>query len=492
MDTASFLLALPEAIVLALTCVILVVDVFLPEAGRHRFANIATHLTLLLAAVATLFVLAAFGDGPVYAFNDMFVGDAMAHVLKLASYIAVAAGLMYSRGYLAERGLLRGEFFVLVLFSLVGMMVMISANSLITLYMGLELQALSFYALIAFNRDSSISTEAAMKYFVLAALASGLLLYGMSMLYGATGTLEITAIWESIQRGEANQVLLVFALVFVVAGVAFKIGAVPFHMWIPDVYDGAPNAVTILLSSAPKLAAFAIAIRLLVNGMGPLAMEWQQMLVILAVLSLAVGNIVAIAQTSLKRMLAYSAISHMGFMLIGLASGVVNGNLFSAVDAYGAAMFYTIVYVLMSLGSFGLVLLMSREGFEGDKLDDLRGLNRRSPWLAFMALIVMFTMTGIPPTVGFHAKLGVIKAAVAAGQLWLAIAAVLFSLVGAFYYLRAVKLMYFDEPVAMEPLRRDLDLRLVFSVNGLALLLLGILPDTLLEICLASVRSLTI
>lgn len=492
MDTASFLLALPEAIVLALACVILVVDVFLPEGGRHRFANIATHLTLLLAAVATLFVLAAFGDGPVYAFNDMFVADAMAHVLKLASYIAVAAGLMYSRGYLAERGLLRGEFFVLVLFSLAGMMVMISANSLITLYMGLELQALSFYALIAFNRDSSISTEAAMKYFVLAALASGLLLYGMSMLYGATGTLEITAIWESIQRGEANQVLLVFALVFVVAGVAFKIGAVPFHMWIPDVYDGAPNAVTILLSSAPKLAAFAIAIRLLVNGMGPLAMEWQQMLVILAVLSLAVGNIVAIAQTSLKRMLAYSAISHMGFMLIGLASGVVNGNLFSAVDAYGAAMFYTIVYVLMSLGSFGLVLLMSREGFEGDKLDDLRGLNRRSPWLAFMALIVMFTMTGIPPTVGFHAKLGVIKAAVAAGQLWLAIAAVLFSLVGAFYYLRAVKLMYFDEPVATEPLRRDLDLRLVFSVNGLALLLLGILPDTLLEICLASVRSLTI
>jgi NADH-quinone oxidoreductase subunit N len=491
MDLGTLLPALPEIVVLAMGCLILVVDVFLGD-GRHRFAQIATQVTLLLAALATLFVLAGYGGGPVYTFNDMFVADGMAHVLKLFAYIAVSVCLICSRGYLAERDLLRGEFFVLVLFSLLGIMVLISANSLLTLYIGLELNALAFYGLIAFNRDSPLASEAAMKYFILAALASGLLLYGMSMLYGATGAILIPEISESIGRGEANKVLLVFALVFLVAGIGFKFGAVPFHMWIPDVYDGAPTAVTILISSAPKLAAFALAIRILVNGMVPLAGDWQQMLVVLTVLSLVVGNVVGIAQTSFKRMLGYSAISHMGFVLLGLSSGVVAGNLYSAVDAYGAAMFYAIVYVLMATGSFAMVLLLSRAGFEGDKLDDLRGLNRRSPWLAFMGLIIMFTMAGVPPTVGFYAKLGVIKAAISAGQVWLAVVAVMSALIGAFYYLRVVKLMYFDEPVGAEPLRRDLDLRLVYSLNGLALLALGLLPGGLLDICLQAVRSLTV
>jgi NADH-quinone oxidoreductase subunit N len=491
MDISTLLPALPEAVVAALACLILVVGAFLHD-GRRTFAYVATHLTLLLAGLATLFVLAGFGGGPVYTFNDMFVADGMSHVLKLVAYVAIAACLVYSRSYLAERNLDRNEFFVLVLFSLLGMMVMISANNLITLYMGLELNALAFYGLIAFNRDSAVSTEAAMKYFILSALASGLLLYGMSMLYGATGTLEITAVSEAVGKGEANQVLLVFALVFLVAGIGFKLGAVPFHMWIPDVYDGAPSAVTILLSSAPKLAGFAIAVRLLVNGLIPLAAEWQQMLVILSVLSMVIGNLVAIAQSSFKRMLGYSAIGHMGFVLLGLASGVVGGNLLSAVDAYGSAMFYVVVYVLMALGSFAMVLVMSRSGFEADKLDDLKGLNRRSPWLAFMGLIIMFTMAGIPPTSGFYAKLGVIKAAVAAGQIWLAVVAVLASVIGAFYYLRVVKLMYFDEPVGAEPLRRDADLRLVYSLNGLGLLALGILPGTLVDVCLQAVRSLTV
>ena len=483
MNLGNLLPALPEIVVLAMGCLILVIDVFLGE-GRHRFAQIATQVTLLLSALATLFVLAGYGGGPVYTFNDMFVADGMAHVLKLFAYIAVSACLIYSRGYLAERGLLRGEFFVLVLFSLLGVMVLISANSLLTLYIGVELNALAFYGLIAFNRDSPLASEAAMKYFVLGALASGLLLYGMSMLYGATGAILIPEISESIGGGEANKVLLVFALVFLVAGIGFKFGAVPFHMWIPDVYDGAPTAVTILISSAPKLGAFALAIRILVNGMVPLAGDWQQMLVVLTVLSLVVGNVVGIAQTSFKRMLGYSAISHMGFVLLGLSSGVIGGNLYSAVDAYGAALFYALVYVLMATGSFAMVLLLSRAGFEGDQLDDLRGLNRRSPWLAFMGLIIMFTMAGVPPTVGFYAKLGVIKAAISAGQVWLAVVAVMSALVGAFYYLRVVKLMYFEEPSDRSALQGGGGaMRAVLSLNGLAVLALGLFPGMLLALC---------
>jgi len=346
---------------------------------------------------------------------------------------------------------------------------------------------------VALNRDSALSIEAAMKYFVLGALASGLLLYGMSMIYGATGTLTITEIAQQVgtMAGKAtDRSFLVFGLVFVVAGLAFKLGVVPFHMWIPDVYHGAPTAVTLVIGSAPKLAAFAMAIRLLVNGLIDLAADWQQMLAVLAVLSMALGNISAIAQTNLKRMLAYSTIAHMGFMLLGLLSGVVGGNRLNVADAYAASMFYVVVYVLMSLGAFGMLLYLSRAGFECETLDDMKGLNRRNPWYAFIMLVLMFSLAGIPPTAGFYAKLAVIAAAVAAGQITLAVIAVVLSLVGAFYYLRIVKLMYFDEPAEATPVEGPREMRTLLSANGLALLALGILPQPLMQICFAAIRAL--
>ncbi len=334
----------------------------------------------------------------------------------------------------------RGEFFALALFATLGMMVMISANHLLTLYLGLELLSLSLYAMVALQRDSARATEAAMKYFVLGALASGMLLYGMSMLYGATGTLEITELAQLSMDGVRAQAVLVFGLVFIVAGLGFKLGAVPFHMWVPDVYQGAPTAVTLFLGSAPKFAAFAIVMRLLAQALGAemLVDEWRQMLMIMAVLSLAIGNLTAIMQTNLKRMLAYSTISHMGFLLLGVLSGTIDG--------YGAGMFYVVVYVLMTLGAFGIILLLTRGGFEAEELDDYKGLNQRSPWYAFLMLLLMFSMAGIPPTVGFYAKLSVLQAVVQIGLWWVAVIAVIFSLIGAFYYLRIVKLMYFDAP----------------------------------------------
>ncbi len=358
--------AYPEIWLLAMASIILVVDLFLPEDGRRGVVYWLSLATLAGCALLTVAVVQATGGRPAYTFGGMFVADLMAHVLKLLSYVAVAACFVYSRRYLADRGMLRGEFFVLALFALLGMMVMISANHLLSLYLGLELMSLCLYSMVALNRDSAVSTEAAMKYFVLGALASGLLLYGMSMLYGATGILNLEQIAQSIASGSANKGVLVFGLVFIVAGLAFKLGVVPFHMWIPDVYHGAPNAMTLLIGTAPKLAAFAMAMRLLVNGLLDLAVDWQQMLVILSVLSMALGNIAAIAQSNIKRMLAYSTISHMGFMLLGLLAGVVGGNVLSAPDAYSAAMFYSIVYVLMSLGAFGMVLALSRAGFEAD------------------------------------------------------------------------------------------------------------------------------
>jgi NADH-quinone oxidoreductase subunit N len=417
----------------------------------------------------------------------------MSNVLKLTGYLATAIALVYSRQYMLDRGLLKGEFLALLLFALLGMMVMMSANSFITLYLGLELLSLCLYAMVALNRDSAASTEAAMKYFVLGALASGLLLYGMSMIYGATGTLTITDVAKQVGRlsGHAgDHTFLVFGLVFVVAGLAFKLGVVPFHMWIPDVYHGAPTAVTLVVGSAPKLAAFAMTMRMLVNGLLDLAADWQQMLMVLAVLSMALGNVAAIAQSNLKRMLAYSTIAHMGFMLLGLLSGVIGGNWLNAADAYAAAMFYTVVYVLMTLGSFGVLLYLSTSGFECENLDDMKGLNRRNPWYAFLMLIAMFSLAGIPPTVGFYAKLSVLGAAVSAGYIWLAVFAVLASLVGAFYYLRVVKLMYFDEPKDATPVAGDPQMRFVLSANGLAMLALGVVPQPLMALCFLSIKSL--
>jgi NADH-quinone oxidoreductase subunit N len=473
MEFPDFWLAAPEIFLLGMVSAILVADLFIPE--RRRAWTYALTQASLVAAIVLVLVLG--GDEVAYTFNGMFVSDPMSGVLKAAVCLAVGMMLVYSRGYIAARGMFRGEFFVLSLFATLGMMVMISANHFLVLYLGLELLSLSLYAMVALPRDSRTSTEAAMKYFVLGALASGMLLYGMSMIYGATGSLEVTEVAQRIFDGEANPTILVFGLVFVVAGIGFKLGAVPFHMWVPDVYHGAPTAVTLMIGSAPKLAAFAFIMRLLVEALGirDLLAEWQQMLALLAVASLAIGNITAIAQTNLKRMLAYSAISHMGFLLLGVLSGTLEG--------FGAAMFYTMVYVLMSLGTFGMILLLSREGFEAENLEDFRGLNQRSPWYAFLMLLLMFSMAGIPPTLGFWAKLFVLQAALSAGYAWLVVAAVLFSLVGAFYYLRVIKLMYFDAAVDATPIAPHLDSRVLITLNGLAVLALGLLPAPLLAIC---------
>ncbi len=468
---------LPEIFLLAMLSLILIVDTMLKDEQRT-----GTYvLTLLTLAGCAWLTFSGHRAEPVHVFSGMFVDDTLSDVLKLALYLAVAFMLVYSRGYLQARGLFKGEYYVLTLFATLGMMVMISASHFLTLYLGLELLSLSLYAMVALPRDSATATEAAMKYFVLGAIASGMLLYGMSMVYGSTGSLMLTDVSVALQEGTGQKVPLVFGLVFIVAGIAFKLGVVPFHMWVPDVYHGAPTAVTLFISSAPKLAAFAFAIRLLVQGLEVLHSDWRDMLVLLAVLSMGVGNIAAIAQSNIKRMLAYSTISHMGFLLLGILAGSQNG--------YSAAMFYSVVYAMMSLGSFGIILLLSRQGFESEELDDLKGLNQRSPWAAFLMLLLMFAMAGIPPTVGFYAKLSVLQAVVEAGFVWLAVVAVLFSLIGAFYYLRVVKLMYFDEPLQTAPIEAPGDMRLALSVNGLAMLALGILPGPLMAVCLIAVQS---
>ena len=489
----DFFLVLPELILLAGACTLLIADLFVKSADR-RASFVIAQCVLLACTLATLYVLGSRPPAPQYAFHQLFVADLMSHVLKLAAYGTLSAALVYSRQYLLDRGLLRGEYLALLLFALLGMMVMMSANSFLSVYLGLELLSLCLYAMVALNRDSAASTEAAMKYFVLGALASGMLLYGMSMIYGATGSLTLTAVAAQVanlSKDSTQHTFLIFGLVFIVSGIAFKLGVVPFHMWIPDVYHGAPTAVTLVIGTAPKLAAFAMAMRLLVNGLLDLALDWQQMLAILAVLSMALGNITAIAQTNLKRMLAYSTIAHMGFMLLGLLSGVVGGNWLNAADAYAAAMFYTVVYVLMALGSFGLLVFLSGKGFECENLEDLKGLNKRNPWYAFLVLLLMFSLAGVPPTVGFYAKLAVLSAAVNAGQIGLAVVAVLLSLVGAYYYLRIVKLMYFDEPKDETPFAgQSWGPRVLLSANGLALLVLGMLPQPLMSLCFVAVKSL--
>ncbi len=469
--------ALPEIFVLVMVSFILIVDLFL--SSKNRVVTYAlTQLTLLGAAWITV---STHSSAPAYTFSNMFVDDAMADVLKLMSYITVSVVLVYSRSYISLRGLFRGEFFALALFALLGMMVMISANHFLVLYMGLELLSLSLYAMVALQRDSALATEAAMKYFVLGALASGLLLYGMSMLYGVTGSLNLNQVATVIQHGvTGSHVVLTFGLVFIVAGLAFKLGVVPFHMWIPDVYQGAPTAVTLFIGSAPKIAAFAFVTRLLVEGMQGLLHDWQGMLVILALLSMAIGNITAIAQTNIKRMLAYSTISHMGFLLLGFLSGTLNG--------YSSSMFYVLVYVLMSMGGFGMIMLLSRQGFEAENLDDFKGLNQRSPWYAFVMLLLMFSMAGVPPTVGFYAKLSVLQAALQAGFVWLVVAAVLFSVIGAFYYLRIIKLMYFDAPTDETPVKPEGDMAMLMSTNGIGVLALGLLPQPLMGLCAYAIQ----
>jgi NADH-quinone oxidoreductase subunit N len=480
--------AAPEIFLVVMALVILMIDLVVKD-SRRTVTFTLSQLTLVGCAVIQW---QTNSFDVVYTFSNMFVDDLMSDLLKLFLYMTVIMVLFYSRAYVQAREVMnKGEYYVLTLFATLGMMVMISANHFVTIYLGLELLSLSLYAMVAMNRDSVVSTEAAMKYFVLGALASGLLLYGMSMIYGATGTLEITAVAERLYGGEVNKTVLVFGLVFLVSGLAFKLGVVPFHMWIPDVYHGAPTSVTLLIGSAPKLAAFAIVMRLLVNGMISMAADWQAMLIILSVLSMAIGNLAAIAQTNLKRMLAYSAISHMGFMLLGITTGVVSGDARYALNAYSSAMFYVIAYVLMSAGTFGMILMMSRAGFEADNLDDYKGLNKRSPWFAGVMLMLMFSMAGVPFFIGFFAKFSVLQAVVAAGYMWLAIVAVLFSLIGAFYYLRVVKLMYFDAPVDESPIAAGMDMRILVSANGIAVALLGLFPQFIMSLCAyALLRSL--
>ena len=487
--TPDLRLASAEVFVLAMTCLIMIVDLFVKDMKRTA-TFFLTQLTLVGAAFITL----SLSTGEIlYTFSNMYVSDLMADVLKLLLYLTVMVVLFYSRGYLQDRPqMAKGEYYTLTLFATLGMMVMISASHFLTVYIGVELLSLSLYAMVALNRDSVSATEAAMKYFVLGALASGLLLYGMSMIYGATGSLDIAVVAESLFAGQANRAILGLGVVFLVCGIGFKLGVVPFHMWIPDVYHGAPTSVALFIGSAPKLAAFAIVIRILLSGLLVAAADWQSMLLILSVLSMAVGNFAAIAQTNLKRMLAYSAISHMGFMLLGMASGIAGGGTrVELFNAYSASMFYVITYVLTSVGAFGMILLLARAGFESDEIKDFAGLNKRNPWFAAVMMMMMFSMAGIPFFVGFFAKFSVLVSVVAAGHLWLAIAAVLFSLVGAFYYLRVVKLMYFDLPESTMPIRAPMNVKALISANGMAVALLGIFPNYLMSLCTVSLlRSL--
>lgn len=434
---------------------------------------ILAQATLLAAVCATLMT---YVPSVGYAFTNTFVDDSLADILKLMTYIGTALIFVYSRQYIQQRNMYRGEFYALVLFSVLGMMIMISGQSMLTLYIGLELLSLSLYALVALDRDNARATEAAMKYFVLGALASGMLLYGMSMIYGATGSLNIAEIQSTLMSQKANSVLIL-GLVFIVSGIAFKLGAVPFQMWVPDVYEGSPTAVTMLISSVPKFAAFAMVIRLLAQGLGTQAMvvEWQQMLIMMAVLSIIIGNITAIAQTNLKRMLAYSTISHVGFILFGVFSASMNG--------LSSAMFYVASYVLMTLAGFGMILLLSRKGFEADQLENLKGLNQRSPWYAFLLMIVMLSMMGFPFTVGFIAKFSVLQAAFQAGYMWLVVFAAIMACIGAFYYLRVVWYMYFEAPNDHNPIVAPLEMRVILSLNVIALIALGVMPEILLELC---------
>ena len=490
-DQYSWITVYPEITLLALACLIALVDLGVKTAGRQTTYWMTIATLLLVAGIQAEYALSGLNQ---YGFGKLIVSDQMGNWLKCFATVAVLVTLVYGRPYAEQRDMLRGgELFTLSLFSLLGIFLMIGGNNFLVIYMGLELLTLSSYALVALRRDNVVATEAAMKYFVLGAMASGFLLYGMSMLYGATGTLDVNEVAQVIASGRIQHQVLVFGLVFVVAGLAFKLGVVPFHMWIPDVYQGAPTSITLLIGGAPKLAAFAIFIRLLVEGMLPLALDWQQMLMLLSIGSLLIGNLAAIAQTNLKRMLAFSTISQMGFVLLGLMSGVINGNTLAAANAYSSSMFYVITYVLTTLASFGIILLLAREGFESEEIADLAGLNQRSPLYAAVMAVCLFSLAGIPPMVGFYAKLSVLQALVSSGQamhIGLAVFAVMMSLVGAFYYLRVIKVMYFDAPAQTEAIQASGDVRVVLSLNGALVLVIGLFPGGLMALCARAVSSM--
>jgi NADH-quinone oxidoreductase subunit N len=471
----NLLPALPEMIMLAMTCLVLIVDLFLSQEKRWISLFLSV-LTLVLAALAVIAVAPA---DSISSFGGSFVLDQLAVTLKLATCLVVILVFVYSRDYLVDHDIYKGEYYVLGLFATLGMMIMISAHSFLLIYLGLELLSLSLYAMIAFNRKSLSASEAAMKYFVLGAMASGLLLYGISIFYGITGTLDLNQLSEVVSlKIEQYPVPLAFALTFIVVGLAFKLGAVPFHMWLPDVYQGSPTSVTLFIGTAPKIAGFAMTMRLLVDGLGDLQVDWSQMLIALSVLSMAIGNIIAVAQTNFKRMLAYSTISHVGFILLGILSGTANG--------FASAMFYTITYAITSSVAFGVLLLLNRKDAEAENIADLSGLNDTNPWHAAMLAIAMFSMAGVPPTVGFYAKLSVLQSVVQIDLVWLAVFAVLFSVIGLFYYLRIIKVMYFDKPQQDQviTIKQAIDVKILLSANGLSLLGLGIFPSALMGYCI--------
>jgi len=463
--------AAAEIFVLTAVCVILVIDVFLTE--RTRWITYVLSLLTLAGAAYMTVHYAVQARTP--ALDGMFIADPMGDVLKLFTYGTVAVSFLYSREYLQRKGLFKGEYFILGLVALLGVMVMISAGNLLTVYLGVELLSLSLYAMVAFDRESGVAAESAMKYFVLGAISSGTLLYGFSIVYGVTGTLQLDELAIGVREVGAANLGLIFGLAFIIVGIAFKFGAVPFHMWVPDVYHGAPTPVTLFIGSAPKIASFVLAIRVLAEGLDAMVASWQDMLIALAVLSMLLGNVVAIAQSNLKRMLAYSTISHVGFILLGILAGTPEG--------YRASMYYTLAYVITTVGSFGMILLLSREGFEADRLEDFKGLNRKSPWFAAIMMMLMFSTAGVPPFVGFWAKLAVISAVLDVGLAWLAAVAVVLSVVGAFYYLRVVKLMYFDDPADSHAIVAGGTLRAVLSANGVAVLALGVFPSALIDLC---------
>jgi len=461
-------LAAPEIFLLCAACVSLVVDLFLSDSKRQ-----ISYFLSLVALAVTAVLVAGLPAARHLGFHGTFVTDGVSRLLKLVSCGTVAAVFLYSRDYLIRRGLFRGEYFVLTLFATFGIFVMASAGSLLTMYLGIELLALSQYALVAFDRDSPVAAESAMKYFVLGAIASGSLLYGISILYGVTGTFDLTQLAMRVDAGAAGKLGLLFGLAFLMAGIAFKFGAVPFHMWIPDVYHGAPTTVTLFLGAAPKLAYFALTLRVLAEGLGGAVDAWQGMLLVLSLLSIAIGNVVAVAQTNLKRMLAYSTISNVGFILLGFVAGTPFG--------YRAALFYTVSYVVIALGSFAMIIALSRQGFEADRIEDFRGLAQKSPWFAWMMLFLMVSTAGVPPFVGFFAKLYVIQAVLDAGFTWLGVVAVLFSVVGAFYYLRVVKVMFFDAPAEEVGVSAGPALKLLLSLNALAMVALGVFNGALVD-----------
>ena len=468
---AGLVYARPEIFLGLAGCVILMLDLLMSDAQRHWNALLAIVALIVTAALVAVQPLSS----RIVALGGMFELDTMAQLLKVVALLTVAIVFVYSHEYLRRRAILKGEYYVLGLFATLGIMVLVSAASLITLYLGLELMSLCLYAMVAFDRESGRAAESAIKFFVLGSLASGTLLYGMSILYGMTGSLQLADIAAALHGGLAANVGVLFGITFIIVGVGFKFGAVPFHMWIPDVYEGSPTCVTLFIGSAPKIAAFALAMRLLPEAMGSSWSDWSQMLVVLSVLSMSIGNVVAIAQTNIKRMLAYSTISHVGYILLGILSGTTQG--------YQAAMFYTITYVIVATGAFGMILLLSRQGFEADKITDFRGLVVRSPWFAGMMAILMFSLAGLPPFVGFWAKFGVIQSVLGVGYNWLAVVAVLFSVVGAFFYLRIVKLMMFDEPIDHALIGGSAVMRTLISANALLVFGLGVIPGALLAIC---------